>query len=117
MLYQLSYASTSKPAEVITQALKLQGALNPPHVHYHSAIGFVRAPQLYTSRMQICTEKLTSSLRRKRLAKQAPDLDQASATHAVVTTVRRLIPRQRCSRMMIVTAYTLTMIAGITTNR
>jgi hypothetical protein len=58
MLYQLSYASTSKPDEVITQAIKLQAPQESKHDLCHNDFWLPAQPQLYTNWMQIYTQKV-----------------------------------------------------------
>jgi hypothetical protein len=58
MLYQLSYASRSKPAKVITQALKLQAAHTSQQTARQAICQKPATLQLYTSFVQTYTEKV-----------------------------------------------------------
>src|SRR5487761_211138 len=66
MLYQLSYASRSKPAQLIMRAIKLQGPAGTQHGPYHAGLIISAKHQLYTIPAETYTEKAAAHDRMKR---------------------------------------------------
>ena len=66
MLYQLSYASRSKPAQLIMRAIKLQGPAGTQHGPYHAGLIISAKHQLYTIPSETYTEKAAAHDRMRR---------------------------------------------------